>query len=55
MAERSLHVSSKIQCLYPKCIDFALAFPQADVKVPIYLHTPLGIQLKSSNEEYETV
>ena len=50
MAVRTLLVLSKIHGLHTKCIDFTLAFPQADVKVPIYLYTPPGIQL----EEGET-
>ena len=45
MAVRTLLVLSKIHGLHTKCIDFTLAFPQADVKVPIYLRTPPGIQL----------
>ena len=42
---RTLLILSKIHELHTKCIDFTLAFPQADVKVPIYLHAPPWIQL----------
>ena len=43
MAVRLLLIVSKIHKLHTRCIDFTLAFPQAEVKVPIYLHTPQGI------------
>ena len=43
MAVRSLLVLSKIHNLKTRAIDFTLAFPQADVKVPIFLHTPQGV------------
>lgn len=53
MAVRTLLVLSKIHNLHTKCIDFTLAFPQADVKVPIYLMTPTGISL--DNNDGDTV
>ena len=43
MAVRTLLVLAKLHNLNTRAIDFTLAFPQADVKVPIYLHTPQGI------------
>ena len=43
MAVRTLLVRSKLHNLNTRAIDFTLAFPQADVKVPIYLRTPQGI------------
>ena len=43
MAVRTLLVLSKLHNLNTRAIDFTLAFPQADVKVPIYLQTPQGI------------
>ena len=47
MAVRTLLVLSKIHNLHTRAIDFTQAFPQAEVKVPIYLHTPQGIQFDS--------
>ena len=55
MAVRTLLVLSKIHGLHTKCIDFTLAFPQADVKVPIYLHTPPGIELNESGSQDKMV
>ena len=48
MAIRLLLIVSKIHKLHTQCIDFTLAFPQAEVKVPIYLHTPQGIDFGES-------
>ncbi len=55
MAVRTLLVLSKIHGLHTKCIDFTLAIPKADVKVPIYLHTPTGIQLDESESHDKMV
>ena len=55
MAVRTLLVLSKIHGLHTKCIDFTLAFPQADVKIPIYLHTPPGIQLNEGESQDKMV
>ena len=41
--------------MHTKSIDFTLVFPQADVKVPIYLHTPPGIQLDENYLHNNTV
>ena len=46
MAVRTLPVLSKIHNLKSRAIDITLTFPQADVKVPIYLHTPQGVVFK---------
>ena len=43
----TLLVLSKIHNLHTKAINFTQAFPQAEVKVPIYLHTSHGIQFDS--------
>ena len=43
MAVRTLLVLSKLHNLHTRAIDFTLEFPQADIKVSIYLHTPQGI------------
>ena len=55
MAVMTLLILSKIHGLHTKCIDFTLAFPQADVKVPIYLHTPPGIQLNEGESQHKMV
>ena len=49
MAVRTLLVLAKIHNLHTQSIDFTLAFPQAEVKVPIYLHTPQGIEFPDHN------
>ena len=53
MAVRSLLVLSKLNNLHTQSIDFTLAFPQADIKIPIYLHTPQGINFE--NDGHKTV
>ena len=45
MAVRSMLTLSKIHNLHTKSIDFVLAYPQADVKTPIFLYTPQGVLL----------
>ena len=40
---RTLLVLSKVHKLHTQSIDFMLAYPQADIKVPIFLHTPQGM------------
>ena len=39
---RILLAVAKIQGLLSKSIDFVLAFPQADLEVPVYMELPLG-------------
>ena len=51
MVVRTLLVLSELHNLYKKCIDFTLAFPQEDIKVPIYLHTPQRIILDVQDQE----
>ena len=53
MAVRTLLVLSKLHNLHTQSIDFTLAFPQKDVKVPIYLHTPKGIDF--GDDSHKTV
>ena len=53
MAVRTLLVLSKLHNLHTQSIDFTLAFPQEDVKVPIYLHTPQGIDF--GDDSHKTV
>ena len=53
MAVRSLLVLSKLHNMHTQSIDFTLAFPQADIKVPIYLHTTQGIVF--GNDGHNTV
>ena len=53
MAVRSLLVLSKLNNLHTQSIDFTLAFPQEDIKVPIYMHTPQGINFE--NDGHKTV
>ena len=53
MAVRSLLVLSKLHNMHTQSIDFTLDFPQADIKVPIYLHTRQGIDF--GNDGHNTV
>lgn len=50
MAVRTLLVLSKLHNLHTRAIDFTLVFPQADVKVPIFLHTPQGIVFEDNQD-----
>ena len=40
---RMLLIVSKIHKLESKSIDFVLAFPQADLDVPVYIELPAGV------------
>ena len=48
---RTLLVMSKIHGMHTKSIDFVQAYPQADVKVPIYLHTPQMVILTGGHDK----
>ena len=37
--------------MHTKSIDFVQVYPQADIKVTIYLHTPQGIDLGGNNKD----
>ena len=48
---RLLLIVAKIHGLQSKSIDFVLAFPQADLDVPVYMELPVGINpIDVSNE-----
>ena len=51
MSVRTLLVLSKIHQMHTKSIDFVQAYPQADIMVTIYLHTPQGIDLGGNNKD----
>ena len=51
MSVRTLLVLSKIHNLHTKSIDFAQAYPQADIKVTIYLHTPQGVRFGDKHQD----
>jgi hypothetical protein len=36
---------AKIHCLLSKSIDFILAFPQADLEIPVYMELPIGFEV----------
>ena len=48
---RILMTLARLHNLYTKSVDFVQAFPQADVKVNIYLHNPPGVILSNTNGE----
>ena len=52
---RFLLVLSEIVGLETKAIDFVLAFPQADLDVPVYMEIPMGMQVPGSNYDREHV
>ena len=51
MSVRSLLVLSKIHKSHTQSTDFIFTFPQAEVKVPIYLHIPQEIIFGEDNDE----
>ena len=46
-----LLVLAEIVGLESQAIDFALAFPQAELDVPVYMELPMGIEVENSNGE----
>ena len=51
MSVRTLLVFSKIYTLYTKFIDFVQAYPQADIKVTIYLHMSQGVNFGDKDQD----
>ena len=51
MSVRTMLTLSKIHNLHTKSIDFILAYPQADVKIPIYLFTPQGVIIGNGSRD----
>ncbi len=45
MTVRTMLTLSILQRMHTRAIDFTLAFPQADVKVPIYMDVPIGFTI----------
>eukprot|EP00957_Ditylum_brightwellii_P159041 12104735-Ditylum_brightwellii.AAC.1 len=43
-------IMSKLHKLHTRSIDFVLAYPQAGVKIVIYLHPPAGIIIDTNGE-----
>ena len=48
---RLILIVVSINRLPTKSIDFILAFPQADVDVPVYMEMPFGIDLVDANRK----
>eukprot|EP00957_Ditylum_brightwellii_P077210 5867383-Ditylum_brightwellii.AAC.1 len=44
-------IMSKLHNLHTRSINFVLAYPQAEVKLVIYLHPPIGIILNTNGED----
>ena len=51
MTVRLLWVLSELHNMHTQSIEFTLDFPQADIKVPIYLHTPQGIDFGNDGHD----
>ena len=51
MSVRTLFILSKIHNLHTKSIDFIQAYPQADIMVTIYLHTPQGVNFGNNHAD----
>ena len=51
MSVRTMLTLSKIHNLHTKSIDFILEYPQADVKIPIYLFTPQGVIIGNGSRD----
>ena len=45
LAVRLMFILSVIEGWYSESIDFTIAFPQADVEVPMFLEIPVGVEL----------
>ena len=45
---RILMTIAKLHNLHTKSVDFVQAYPQANIKTPIYLHHPVGVVLNNS-------
>ena len=52
---RFLLVLSEIVGLESKALDFVLAFPQADLDVPVYMELPAGMEVKGDRHEKQHV
>ena len=48
---RFLLILGEIAGLESRAIDFVLAFPQADLDVPVYMELPLGMEVSGNNGE----
>ena len=46
-----LFVLSEIVGLKSKALDFILAFPQADLDVPVYMELPAGMEVKGAKHK----
>jgi hypothetical protein len=51
---RFLLILSKIVGLESRAIDFVLAFPQAELDVPVYMELPIGMEVKGDAGERRT-
>ena len=47
---RFLLILSKLAGLEIRTIDLVLAFPQADLDVPVYMELPIGMEVPGSEE-----
>ena len=52
---RTLLAVAKIHNLPSKSIDFVLAFPQADLEVPVYMELPMGFECKDDSNQKKYV
>jgi hypothetical protein len=52
---RFLLVLSEIVGLESKALDFVLAFPQADLDVPVYMELPAGMEIAGAKHEKQHV
>ena len=49
-----LLVVTEIMDLDPKAIDFVLAFPQAELDIPVYMEIPAGMELSGHGNKSGT-
>ena len=45
-----LLIHSIIYKWHTRQVDFTLAFPQADIEIPMYMKQPVGIKIKEGNK-----
>ena len=55
ISTRLLLIHSIIYKWHTKQVDFALAFPQADIEIPMYMKLLVGIKIKEGNKKYARV
>eukprot|EP00957_Ditylum_brightwellii_P133920 10212057-Ditylum_brightwellii.AAC.1 len=51
LAVRTIMIIPKLYNVHTQVIDFVFAYPQADVKTPIYLLPPTEVEINTNGED----